>query len=138
MYALARNNVRMLDLHHLRLPGACIVEQLGRFERLGFVDLSWADMTRTVLFKDYGNVYRWQCSQNSCWDHHVNTFGFLQKIYIAKWLAFFHFIVMLRSGNRWHQIVLELESAYNVTWKTLIVWRRLYQYSTNPSWKCME
>ena len=46
----------MLDLHHLRLPGACIVEQLGRFERLGFVDLSWADMTRTVLFKDYGNV----------------------------------------------------------------------------------
>ena len=53
---LARNYVQLLDLHLLRLPGTCIVEQLVRFERLGFVDLSWADMSSTILFKDYGNV----------------------------------------------------------------------------------
>ena len=56
MYAMARNNVRLLDFHLLRLPGNCIVEQLVSFERLGFVDLSWADMSSTILFKDHGNV----------------------------------------------------------------------------------
>ena len=56
MYALARNNVRILDLHLLRLPEDCIAQQLTRFERLGFVDLSWVQMPSTILFEDYGNV----------------------------------------------------------------------------------
>ena len=61
----------------------------------------------------------------------MNTEGFLQHIRIGNWLAFVHFVIMLKDGYRWTKIKSDMTKVYGVSdlnkGGTLNAWRHLYQ-----------
>jgi hypothetical protein len=74
--------------------------------------------------------YRWRCCKGTgCWHEAVNSFGFLKKIRLMNWLAFLHFVTMLRHGSRWNKIVDDMQRVFGLGAGTnfLREWRALYQ-----------
>jgi hypothetical protein len=76
--------------------------------------------------------YKWRCcSGNSCWHEAVNSFGLLTKVRITNWLAFLHFVTLLRHGCRWNKILDDMVNVFGMGSDRGVFrqWRGLYQSS---------